>query len=277
MKYKFIASDFDGTLLNSKDAISKRNIEAVNEYIKAGGYFTVATGRTFASLTQRLPELCLPPSYSVPLITFQGSLMTDIISQKQISAVYMENETLCRVTEFAKENGIYCHIYSLDKMFIEQDCDIARLYCKYNRILDGMEFVGNLPQFIKTKNPQIVKAIYIDDEDVLSKAMPKINKIVEGKTLFTRSAPNFIECVSPLSGKGKAVLAAAADLRIGRDEVIAVGDSMNDYTMIEAAGLGIAVANAEADLKKKAKMVAPVSNDEDAIAWIIDKALKDEL
>lgn len=277
MKYKFIASDFDGTLLNSNNTISKRNVEAINEYIKAGGIFAVSTGRTYEAVFKRLPELNYPQNFNVPVISFQGSLITDFQSKKHMRKILMDNEILIKVTRYAKKHNIYCHIYSVDNVFVDKKCEISDYYCSYNRILDSVKYVGDLAEFIKRENPEIIKAIYIGDEDEITEILNRVNHDLKGEVLFTRSFSRFIECVSPLSGKGNAVLFAANELGIKNEEIICIGDSMNDLSMIQSAALGVAVQNADPELKKCAGLVTPVTNDGDAVAWLIEKALNNTL
>ena len=85
---------------------------------------------------------------------------------------------------------------------------------------------------------------------------------------FTGSKPHYIECVSPLADKGRALYALCKHLNIRPEEVVAFGDGLNDIPMLKAAGLGCAMANAREEVRAQADLVAP-SNREDGVAQVI--------
>ena len=95
-------------------------------------------------------------------------------------------------------------------------------------------------------------------------------KLVINDVQFQYSSDNFIDFVSKNGGKGEALRKVAALLNVPMEKTIAMGDHQNDVSMLKAAGLGIAVANAREEVKKAADYVT-VSNDEDAVAEIINK------
>ena len=85
-----------------------------------------------------------------------------------------------------------------------------------------------------------------------------------------RSAGFFLECVPPGVDKAKSLERLLAMVNIDKDDVIAVGDGFNDLSMIEYAGLGIAMDNAPGEVKSRANFVTS-SNDEDGVAKVIEK------
>jgi Cof subfamily protein (haloacid dehalogenase superfamily) len=270
-----IVSDFDGTLLGSRDAISPRSVAAIRAYFEAGGVFAISTGRMYASVAQRVPELGLG-EYSMPLMSFQGALVTDTATGEHIRKVPLDKSLAIEIAAYARERGVYCHVYSPDNIFIERDCETSRGYCVYSRIESEARYVGGIPEYLAKTDVETIKALMIDAPDVIDALCDEVNERFRGRTVFTRSADPLIECVDNKAGKGNAIRFAAARAGIALSDVIALGDSMNDYSMIKTAGLGIAMANADARLKAAADMLAD-SNDNDGVAKIIEAALNDKI
>jgi Cof subfamily protein (haloacid dehalogenase superfamily) len=275
MKYKMIVSDFDGTLLDSGQNISQRSRRAIKAYTDAGGVFTVSTGRMYSSIIQRVPDLGLD-GLSIPVMSFQGALVTDSATKEHIYKVPMDRSLVIEIAELAKSKGVYCHAYSTDKIYIGKKCEISRLYCEYSRVENDAVYVGDLAAYFSHNDIETVKALIIDAPATLDALCDEVNGYFNGRVVFVRSADNLIECVDKNAGKGNTVRYVASRLGIGMDEVIAVGDTMNDYSMIAAAGLGVAMQNADIRLKAAADKITD-TNDGDGVAKIIEAALKNEL
>jgi hydroxymethylpyrimidine pyrophosphatase-like HAD family hydrolase len=89
-------------------------------------------------------------------------------------------------------------------------------------------------------------------------------------TLFT-SKPYFLEVLPKGTDKGTALAKVAEILGIGREAVLAIGDSMNDEAMLLWAGTGVAMANGDDRIKSVAALVTEKSNDDDGVAEVIEK------
>jgi hydroxymethylpyrimidine pyrophosphatase-like HAD family hydrolase len=98
------------------------------------------------------------------------------------------------------------------------------------------------------------------------------NYLGDDMTIFT-SKPYFLELLPPNTDKGTALARVAQQLGIPREEVLAIGDSMNDEAMIRWAGVGVAMANGDDRIKSMASMVTDKSNDDDGIADLIERYL----
>ena len=276
MKYKLIASDFDHTLANSKSEISKENAEAIAKYIAAGGIFTVSTGRMYASIVKKIRDLELG-KYGIPIISFQGSVVTDSTTGEHIYKKPMDRKLVCELARYCEERDIYFQTYSADDLYFAEKCEYSDMYCDFQKVWDRAHAVGRLSDYFEKNDIELVKCLIINtDKARLEQIRHDINAYFNGRANFFNSAQILIECVDNDSGKGNALVHMAKKFNIAMEDTVAVGDAMNDLSMIKAAGLGVAVANATEELKKEAGFIA-ASNDENAIAQIIELALADKL
>ncbi len=111
MKYKIIASDFDGTLLRSDRTVSRRTVEAIARYRKEGGLFTVSTGRMFDSIRRSLDELGMQ-DVNVPIIAMDGGIIRESVSGKVLASYPMPKAEVVDFCERCEKIGCYFHIYT---------------------------------------------------------------------------------------------------------------------------------------------------------------------
>lgn len=266
MKYKMIVSDFDDTLLRSDDTIGERTTAAIKKYVQAGGVFTISTGRMHKSILQRLPELGLD-QISIPLMSFQGAMIVDSLSGEEILSQEISKDILYKIAVECEKLGVYYQIYSFTELFVEKVNDLNTLYA--DKVKVELTEVGNLIEFIKNTNQKLIKLLIVEEKDKIDKLAEHFTNTFVGDVTFFVSHPTLLECVSVNAGKGNGIRFAAEKLGIGIDEVIAIGDSMNDYSMVEAVGLGVAVANARGELREIAGFIA-ADNDNDGVGEVIE-------
>ena len=276
MKYKLIASDFDGTLADSHGRISPENEAAIADYIAAGGIFTVSSGRMHSSVMHKIERLNLK-KHGIPVMSFQGALVTDSLTGERIYKRPMNRELVAEIAEYCENKGYYFHTYSADSIFIAEKNELSEAYCKAVHVEDCARYVGKLSKFLRNNDVELVKGLSMDfDRGRLEEIQSDLNEYFNGRVAFVNSAPMLSECVDNAAGKGNALLHVAEKLGISREETVAIGDAMNDLSMIRAAGLGCAVNNANPLLKAEADFIAE-SNDENGVAQIIRLAMQDKL
>ena len=122
---------------------------------------------------------------------------------------------------------------------------------------------------IKETNFVSPKVLLFDDKEKLDKHFEIIKNLMP-ECQVSRSTDNMIDVNLKGVDKGSACKMIAENFGFTIDDVIGVGDAGNDYAMIEQAGLSMAVSNATSEIKELADIVLPVSNDEDAISYIIE-------
>lgn len=268
MKYKLFVSDFDGTALRSDRTVSDELIKAISEYSKAGGTFVISSGRMYESIVNHAHLLGLSDA-NMPICAQDGGVIKTL-SGAEIAITAMPKADVLAFALDCERLGLYYQIYSKDTLFVEKENEFNLKYCHVSKI--GMRSVGKLSDFIASSKEEFVKVLHHGDAEG---GLKYFNGRYEGIRFFLSSA-TFLDGASINAGKGNALLKLCAHLGLDIADAIAIGDSMNDISMVEAAGLGAAVKNADDRLKAKADIVVP-SNDEDGVAQLIYRAINDEI
>jgi len=266
MKYKMIISDFDGTLCCSDNTLSKKNVEAVKDYVSRGGIFVICSGRMNKSVEKYVRELGIE-NQAISVAGFQGGWVVDKFG-KEIINTAIDSQTSKRIIEFSESKGLYVHTYDFNDTLIEKEHPIATEY--QNLCGVTLKEVGRLSRFVEeneVKCPKILTVVASEDvhafeEELKSMELPGV--------AIVRSHENFVEAVPMGGGKANALIKIAEYYGIDVSDVIAVGDQENDIQMVVTAGLGCCTGNAIDDLKRVSDFVANDCN-HDAIAQIIEK------
>lgn len=266
MKYKLIASDFDGTISTSDYKIADGTKEAIADYMKAGGRMVISTGRLYASIRQQLPLLGLKEGI---VIANQGSGIYDIATDKPLREYSIEHNLAVKCMKFVESHADYMGI-----MYYEGKCyvpcrneliDFFLSVVKLDAVVTGMK----MHEYIEKNGITPMKLLIISMPDKQGNIAEECRERFGDSLTFCRSNPILVEIVNKDSGKGNALKYVAEDLYgLKREEVIAIGDAENDISMIEYAGLGVAMGNAMEPLKKAADLIT-VTNDESGVAKII--------
>ena len=267
INYPLIVSDFDGTLVREDGSISARNKEAIEEYIAAGGVFVISTGRLPSGILSRAHELGLKGK----ICCCQGAIILDIQTEEVIFEGRISLESTVSVCKKMEELGLHIQVYDLWDYYCNMDDEPLRMYEAITKTKATLVLDRPLSSYLKEKEIGAYKLLAMvesEKSDALLERLAAENFV--GCTV-TKSADFLVEVVNKNYSKGTAIHFLAEHYGISTDKVIAVGDQCNDIEMIEKAGLGIAVANADARLKNKADYVCPYTNEEDAIAKIIEE------
>ena len=234
---KLIALDMDGTLLNRRQEVSDRNRKAIKEAEQEGVHVILSTGRAFATCSEYAKSLELS-SY---LVTVNGSEIYNeegkLIEQKAFEPDIME-----WLVELSKANGTYHWAVSCDQVYRDQLPEdlAASKWLKFG---------------YDTKDDRV-------REQILKQLQEK------GGLEITNSSPTNIEVNAAGVNKALAIRTVCSRLGLNMDQVMAVGDSLNDIAMIKEAGIGVAMGNAQETVKEAADWTT-LSNDEDGVAHAI--------
>ncbi len=244
-KYKLLALDLDGTLIRDDLIITDEAKAAIWAAEQRGVVVTLATGRMFRSAVQFARELNL----SVPLICYQGAMVRHSTTGETIYHLPIPYELARQFIALCHQKGYHVQAYVDDNIYVPVMNDEARYYCELARV--QAEEVGDLLGFIDRPERSPTKLVVITDEQRNPTVLAEMQAAFEGPLYVTRSHPRFTEAVNPQCSKGVALAALAASLDIPREQVMAIGDNLNDLPMLEYAGLSVAVANAGSTVKAK--------------------------
>lgn len=266
MKYKLIALDIDGTLLNSSHEITDKVKDSIQKAKEMGVKVVLCTGRPLKGVQKFLKELNLLDEGDF-VATFNGALVQDTFTQVPISHITLNYDNLCELYDLSLEVGSRSHFYDTKVVytFNKEISDYTILECQ----LTGCH-LNSISLDEVDKDISMSKFMMIDHPEVLDECITKIPKEFYDKYTIVRSTPSFLEFLSPTANKGSGISLLAEKLGIKREEVICVGDAGNDKHMIEYAGLGVAMGNASEEIKSISDYVT-YSNNEDGVAHVIDK------
>ena len=267
LQYKLIVSDFDGTLLRSDGEIAPETLAAIEKYQSFGGCFSLCTGRTLASALPIARRLGLTGLVAC----FQGSVIADIATGVLIEDGYIESSGAAEICRFLEGLGQHIHVYDTQAFYANKD----------NAALKEYERIVGVKGTVVSEEPlsAFVDRIGLKTRKVLVMVAPEKRSVVFERLLerfgdeyyITCSAAFLVEVSNRRYSKATALEKIAAYYGVSLAETVAVGDGLNDLPMIQRAGLGIAVKNAEDSLKEKADTVFAYSNDENAIGEIISQ------
>ena len=271
MKYPLFLSDFDGTLVRMDGTVSEENRRAIERYREAGGIFAVCTGRGLTSIVPRLADVGMREGL---VVAYQGATIADIATGKLLKDDGFTREQAIKAAKLLEEGSRHVHIYTLDKLYSNVDDEALAMYEKICRV--KAEIVTDMPlsELIVKKDLRIIKELAMvekkDRRPLAEWLEPRL-----GKEFFVTCSSDFLVEVMP-AGQSKA---AAVDFLCGyyhipREKCAAIGDQLNDLPMIERAGGRFAVANAEAALLSRARVVASV--EENGVAQALEIAMQEE-
>ena len=263
MKIKMIASDMDDTLLNNERKISPRNLAAIKRALAAGIVFTLATGRMYRSIKPFAERLQL----DVPLIAYNGALVKGALSEKVYARKPMQLQTALDALSYCKEKDYYVQVYIDDELLVKEENEYSRMYSRISGV--PTTAVGEAVYHI-TKAPY--KLLLMTESSDFAAAWQDVANRFDRRIDVTSSKDNFLELMEPAVNKWVAVKELAESFGIKPDEIMCIGDSNNDISMIANAGIGVAVANAKPQVQQAAKLIT-ASNDNDGVALAIENIL----
>ena len=273
MFYKLFVADMDGTLLNDKKELSDKDIQTIKKLQDFGIRFAVATGRHDSMIKSYLKHLDL----RVPVISCNGAIVREPFSGQIFLAEALPKEKSLQVIDICKEWSVGFHIYGHESIFGEKLNHKMLYYHNLNKTLPLDEqtrlvVVPDCKDIVLNGAEPLYKFLIISDRsDDLWAIIDHLSEI-EGLTVC-QSMPTLCDVMKEGVTKAYALQKLSESLGIKRSEIAAIGDQYNDIDLIEYAGLGIAVANAEDALKEKADIVTISNNNENAVSEAIESFL----
>ncbi len=267
MSYKFIALDIDGTLTNDEKIITPRTKEALLNVQKAGKKVCLATGRHPHGVIPYAKELELE-KYGGYLLCFNGGIVVEV-TDKGFKTVYskeLNNEFVPKVCEIVKNSNITVNTYTDNEIIA--NCK-ENAYTKIEPEIIGLPF-KQVKYFASYVDFPINKLLLAGEPEEIDKYEKILKYYLDGQVDIFKSTPFFLEVVPLGVSKGASLDPVLKSMGMTSENLIACGDSFNDITMIGYAGLGVAMENAEEEIKKIANYIAP-SNNDDGVGFVVEK------
>jgi len=260
---KLIAIDMDGTLLNEHSELNPATIDAVQAARDQGIKVVICTGRPLSGVSPFLKQLQIDGDDEYA-ITFNGS-MAQTISGRIITSHTLTHDDYIDLEALSRKLGIHCHVESEDHIYTANR-NISP-YTVGESALVYMPIRYRAPGDMRIDMP-VVKAMFIDQPELLAAAAEKIPQRFHDKYAIVKSAPYFLEFMNPNASKGAALKDLAERLKLTADNVMAIGDQGNDLSMLKYATNSVAMGNAIPQAKALAKFETK-TNIEDGVAFAI--------
>jgi Cof subfamily protein (haloacid dehalogenase superfamily) len=269
LNIKLIVTDIDGTLLNSNHELSEGNIAALKAAHAQGIKIALATGKT-PEAADFVRERIGIPTYGIYL---QGMVLMDT-DGKTFYQQTIHPDNLRHVITYAEDRGFDMMAYSGSKIMSRTLTQLMRdLTEPYHEPLP--QAVGALQNILWTT--PIHKLVALGEPRQVTALRWQLNTQLGGKVRLVQAGiPTMLEVLPQNGGKGSALKTLMKELSIGAEHVLALGDAENDIEMLQLAGVGVAVGNAEDKVKAAAKHVV-ASNNDDGFAEALEQFALPEL
>lgn len=260
MRVDAIAFDLDDTLLRDDRTISPYTLSVLRRAAEKGVRVIPASGRTRDSMRGFVDAIgcaaCFVSCNGAEVWSPDKSLLMQDL---------LETPLAHEIARFAQAHGCYAQTYAEDCFFYNREGDWARAYAESSE-LRGV-YVGDLDAYISRPTPKI---LMMDKPERIAELMEEARAAFGSRVALTCSKPYFLEVNPPKATKGNALSWCAERFGFSMEHLLAFGDSLNDLSMLLAAGRGVAVANAREDVKAQVAHFGG-SNQEDGVAHYIDQ------
>ena len=258
---KLVASDLDGTIIDKNNYIYENNLKAINDLNNNNLNFVICTGKTYP-ITKKICSK-INASYG---IFGNGNQIIDLKTGKEIYKNFLSKNDVLTCIDIAKKHDLHVHIYTNDIVITEK---LLFLDLRNYKLQDGlsepsMEFkiVNNIRDYVEKNDFQICKLVITSTSStktvkneilsVLDVTATTIRKFGDYKDCIINKEYEYIDIMPKNVSKDTALQILGNYLNIKTNEMLTIGDNLNDFDMVKNAGVGVAVANAYDELKEVA-------------------------
>lgn len=268
---KLVALDLDDTLLNDELEIPQENIEAIDRAREHGVDVIIATGRMYCRAMPYAQELGMAPDQV--MISYNGAMVRRI-NGDFISHTPLEEDTALAIIKYCQERNWTLNAYYNDQLYVEKINSNVEYYMRM--VGADAHPVGDLYQFTADGRIPLTKLLIVGDDDNFGESFEMMRSKFGASAQVTRSKKRYIEITHLEATKAKALARLAESRGLKADQVMVIGDGLNDLQMIQWAGIGVAMANAASDVLAAADFVTKTNN-EAGVAHAINRFISDKV
>jgi Cof subfamily protein (haloacid dehalogenase superfamily) len=255
-----VAMDLDRTILGASLELTPRLVAAVKAMAASGVVPIVATGRMLRSSR----PFALQLGVTAPLICYQGALVADPKTGEWLFHDPMPVELAREVIAACRAREQHCNVYVDDELYVDELNLYALEYARHAKL--EAHPVGDLERWLSEPTTKIV---VVGEPDLLDALQIELREIFARRVFIAKSLPFFLEVAQPDVSKGSALHWVCSRSGIDPRHVVAFGDGANDIELLQEAGLGLAVADADPVLLEHAQGIVP-GVEEDGVARFLE-------
>lgn len=269
MEYQLLVLDLDGTLTNSKKEISEPTVEALIDIQRDGKKVVLASGRPTQGVMPLAKQLHLQ-DYGSYILSFNGGRITDCRSEQVIYSKTLPDDVAAPLYHIVKKYA------GADVLTYTSENILSGI--KPNKYTELESRINKMP-IIQTKDfaseiiEPVNKLLVTGEPDIIQRIKKEAEEYFRSYLYIYCSDPFFLEIMPPRVDKAHSLLKLLTSIGLSPEQMICCGDGYNDLTMIETAGLGVAMENAQPLVREKADYVTK-SNDEDGVLHVINQFLR---
>ena len=270
--YRIIVSDLDETLLNADKSVSEETRAAIRAVRDMGVKFVPASGRGFRSMDKTLKELDLYGRAGEYVVSFNGGAITENKGNRLLHCQGIPFSAAEELYRRAFAYDVCIHVYTIDTVYVYNFVQWERDFLTGR--MEVTEIHERNLDFLKGR--QIMKCLYMNTDHRYLEAIARDLSDITGDMDVSYSSNRYLEFNQKGVNKGSGLRKLAELLGVDMKDTIAIGDNYNDLTMIQAAGLGVGVANTVEELKPLCDYVTAADYNHSAVAEVLHKfVLKD--
>lgn len=269
MDYEMLVLDLDGTLTNSRKELTEPTRKALIEIQEAGKIVVLASGRPVNGV-QPLAEALELGRFESYILSFNGARITQCSTGNLIYNKTLPQNVIRSIYQIVKEYK------EVDLITYQGDSIISGIksnaYTELEKFINKMEIksVDDFPEYVDFP---VNKLLIPGEPAVLEDLMEKLREKFHSLLNIYRSEPFFLEIMPQKIDKAYTLQKLLCSIGLSSDQMICCGDGYNDLSMIEYAGLGVAMENAQPVVKERADYITK-SNDEDGVLYVIDQFMR---
>lgn len=289
--YKLITIDIDGTLLNSLGEISEENKKAIKNATDKGIQIVLSSGRISGSIKNIANEI----GAKKYLIACNGALIYDMEKDEKIYSRYLKKEKVLQIIKLCEENSIFYTVYTTNTLITKTLSHNLLFYNNENKKNPSdkkidMNITEDIYGYVENyDNDDFLKVVICDsDKMIFSRIINKLRKtkhieVLEVEHMSKKNIKSgtedvelsyfYTEITNQNVNKWTAIEYLINEMGIKKEEILAIGDNINDIEMLKNAGMGIAMGNSSPQVKKVSDEIV-ADNDSNGVAEAINKHIK---
>lgn len=267
----------DGTLLNANHLISDKNAASIKKLQSKGIEFMIATGRTFHSAKPFLDM----HQIDCEMINLNGAAIYSKNGQL-LKSIPMDNKLTHSMISYCQNNNIGYSIMDANYLFVQNRQAFIEHFSAFishdkeasitdAQFINDIKYIRDISEYNFSKHNQVLKMMILSEN---TEILNKFHQTFDSNPSLdiTSSGPDNLEVTHALAQKGLAIEDYVKDKGWTMNQVVTIGDSLNDRSMIEMAGFGYVMDNASDQVKELSNLRAP-HHDKDGVSFVIEELI----